>query len=334
MMAVSLSEEAVQPYIQDILGNCQRADASLVVACINSPRNITVSGDEELIQELQIALERDFIFTKVLKVPVAYHSPHMLRVAQSYELSVGMIEPDDIALSYPAATMISSVTGKPISKSALQSGTYWIQNMVSPVRFSEAMHFIYRNSTKKAPSKKVDLSHRVNVPLTDLLEIGPHSTLQGPIREIGEGVLSLAPTTKKTNIAYQSMLVRGQPSTKTGLDVLGRLHCLGYNIDISALNDMLVCRTSGTRPESLHSLPSYPFDDSKTFWEEPRISKNMRGLSHPHNELIGLPCADWNPLEPRWRNVLKLAHLPWLTDHKVIMLHSHGFQSEQRCVLC
>jgi acyl transferase domain-containing protein len=321
MMAVGLSEEAAQPYIEDILGDCPRRDATLVVACINSPRNITISGDEDLVHGLRVTLEQDAVFARVLKVPVAYHSQHMLCMAQSYQELIGEIEPGDKAISSGLCSMISSVTGKSITNKALQAATYWVQNMVSPVCFSKAMESICRNSIKKAPRKKIDLSHRRNMPLTDLLEIGPHSTLQGPIREIDEGVMSSVSSMSKKTPSYHSMLRRGHPSTNTVLEALGRLHCLGYNVDLSVLDDGLACRTGATSTPILHSLPEYPFDSSKTYWEEPRVSKNIRGPSQPHNELIGLPCADWNPLEPRWRNTLKLSHFSWLADHKVIFLH-------------
>lgn len=315
-MAVGLSEAAVRPYIEDILRGSPCADPILVVACINSPRNTTISGDKDLVHTLQTALDRNSIFARVLKVPVAYHSPHMLRVAQAYQDSIGTIEPGDAALSSHPATMISSVTGGNITTNALRDNAYWVRNMVSPVRFSEAIEVICRNSTKKAPRKKIDLSHRANMPLSDILEIGPHSTLQGPIRETSEHVMSsLASSTPKKTVAYHTMLVRGQPGTNTTLEVLGKLHCLGYNVDLSTLDNTLASRSVAAR--TLHSLPGYPFDHSKTYWEEPRTSRNIRMLSQPHNELIGLPCADWNPLEPRWRNTFKVSLMPWLADHKV-----------------
>lgn len=316
-MAVGLSDAAVQPYIEDVLRGCPRADPALVVACINSPRNTTISGDEDLVHELRAALDRDSVFARVLKVPVAYHSPHMLRMAQTFQDSIGIIEPGDAEYSSNAATMISSVTGKNIAKNTLQDNTYWVQNLVSSVRFSEAIGIICQNSTRKAPRKKIDLSHRVSVPLTDLLEVGPHSTLQGPIREISEDITSLASSTPRKGIAYHSMLKRGQSGVDTALEALGKLHCLGYNIDLPALNEILASQSPASQPLSLHSLPGYSFDHSKTYWEEPRVSKNIRMHSQPHNELIGLPCADWNPLEPRWRNTLKVSQLSWLADHKV-----------------
>lgn len=331
MIAVGLSEAAVRPYIQDILRDSPRADPILVVACINSPRNTTVSGDEDLVHALRAALDRNSVFARVLKVSIAYHSPHMLRVAQAYQDSIGIIKPGDAIFSSHPATMVSSVTGESITTIALRDNAYWVRNMVSTVRFSEAIEIICRNSTKKPPRKKIDLSHRANIPLSDILEIGPHSTLQGPIREISEHVTSsLASSTPKKTVAYHAMLIRGQPGTNTTLEVLGKLHCLGYNVDLSTLDNTLA--SQGAAARTLHSLPGYPFDHSKTYWEEPRVSKNIRMLSQPHNELIGLPCADWNPLEPRWRNTLKVSLMPWLADHKVCFFYV-GFYCNHEVLL-
>lgn len=108
MMAVGLSETAVQPYLDRIVDS--RSEGILALACVNSPQNVTVSGDAHLIQELSATLERDGVFARRLKVSVAYHGPHMARVAEPYRHSIGDLRPGE-TLPY-FATMISSVTGE------------------------------------------------------------------------------------------------------------------------------------------------------------------------------------------------------------------------------
>jgi acyl transferase domain-containing protein len=71
MIAVSLSDEAVVPYLHNVPEN------SVVVACINAPNNVTLSGDESSINQLLAVLTADGIFVRKLRVKTAYHSPHV-----------------------------------------------------------------------------------------------------------------------------------------------------------------------------------------------------------------------------------------------------------------
>src|SRR5207244_4052400 len=63
----------------------------LVMACFNSPMNITISGDENKIDRLQELLKDDDIFARKLKVSNAYHSSHMSTVAEEYLELIGDI---------------------------------------------------------------------------------------------------------------------------------------------------------------------------------------------------------------------------------------------------
>ncbi|KAK1842828.1 polyketide synthase [Colletotrichum chrysophilum] len=116
------------------------------------------------------------IFNRRLRINVAYHSHHMERVASSY---VAAIEPyfmDDrksrLALNgdYEKKRVLlplfSSVTGQVEGAEAITSARYWAKNLVSPVRFSEAVTLVANESS-------------ANV----LVEIGPHAALKGPINQ-------------------------------------------------------------------------------------------------------------------------------------------------------
>jgi acyl transferase domain-containing protein len=70
MIAVALSKDAVEPFIMRL------TSGSAIVACINSPESVTISGDETAIFELESNLKANGIFARVLKVQNAYHSWH------------------------------------------------------------------------------------------------------------------------------------------------------------------------------------------------------------------------------------------------------------------
>lgn len=181
--------------------------------------------------------------------------------------------------------------------------------MVSPVRFDSAVERLYRNSARRA-AKKIDLSHRQYVKISDLVEIGPHCALQGPIRDIGMSV-----TLPKFQVSYNSALARGKAADTTLLELIGNLHCRGFDINLQLVNGPF--EASGRLSKTFTTLPEYPYDHSQPYWSEPRIAKNIRLPLYPHHELLGLPAADWNPLEPRWRNNLKKSSISWLEDHQI-----------------
>ncbi|GAB1316525.1 Lovastatin diketide synthase LovF [Madurella fahalii] len=306
MMAVALSESSAISYIEKTLEN-RRSNGVLTIACINSPQNVTISGDEDLIQALQTILSADGIFARVLKVPVAYHSPHMEAIASSYRELIGSLNPGQKPSHH--ATMISSVTGDAIDHRELQQAEYWVRNMVSPVRFSLAIERLCHNGARKT-KKKLDLSHREFASVAHLLEIGPHSTLQGPIRQTVEAA------SPEVDISYASALVRSKPAITTLLEAVGKLHCSGFDVDLVKVNS-LTKPSEWMLPEVLPALPEYPFDHAQTYWSEPRVSKNLRSQYQPYNEFLGAPAADWNPLAPRWHNSIGASSIPWVRDHRI-----------------
>ncbi|KAI1260128.1 putative polyketide synthase [Xylariaceae sp. FL1019] len=306
MIAVGSSATIVRQNIQETLS--EAGDGVLVIACINSPTSTTVSGDRALITRLEHKLQHKDIFCRALKIPVAYHSPHMMTIENAYCESIGVIDPG-LAMRHHA-TMISTVTGKRVSASELQDPRYWTQNLISTVRFSDAIQRLNRRNCGKIV-KKLDLSHRNTVQVTDIIEIGPHSTLQGPIRDTLETAdLSFKKPT------YRAALVRGQSAINTFLELLGYLYCAGFQVEIAKANGIKEKDQKGDAM-TLTTLPRYPFNHAKRYWDEPRVSKRMRLASEPHNEFIGLSVSDWNPHEPRWRNRLCTSSMPWLEDHMI-----------------
>lgn len=307
MISVALSRDKASLYIDRV---SQQAPSNvLCVACINSQSNVTISGSSFSVQRLKVALDEDGISNRVLAVPVAYHSPHMVKIASSYEQSIGSLtRGDEKNQSIP---MISSVTGHFIVADELLRPSYWVDNMVSPVEFASAVKTC-STIPGATMSKKIDLSHRNAIQITDLLEIGPHSTLRSPIRE------TISAISRVREISYASVLIRHKSAIRTMMEAMGRLLCSGYPVDVASLNNP----KGGTKnlPFTLPSLPQYPFDHSKTYWNESRVSRNIRFRKHGINCFLGAPVADWNPLEPRWRHFWSssmTASCVWVRDHKV-----------------
>lgn len=306
MMAVGLSPEAVQPLIDEV-SKLDPNRAALVVACINSPQSVTISGEVQQLDALAALLSEHQHFHRKLKVNVAYHSPQMKKVAANYKESIESLDsPEEPRRT---ALMVSSVTGDIVEPQRLRDVDYWVQNMLQAVRFSDAVTRLCVKPGTSSRRKKLDGSHRKNVTVQLLLEVGPHAALQGPIRD------TLKSSPSAANIPYYSALMRGKPADNTVLSVLGAMACHGCSIDLDFANNLDNGRAK--RPKVLSDLPEYPFDHSRTYWPTTRLGKEFRFRRHEKRDLVGRPVTDWNPLEARWRNFLKISELPWAGDHKI-----------------
>ncbi|KAL9623322.1 MAG: hypothetical protein Q9160_002429 [Pyrenula sp. 1 TL-2023] len=300
MMSVGLSETQVRPYLSRLALSDQE---QIEIACFNSPQNLTLSGIAEHITYLQDELRRDEVFARKLNVGVAYHSRQMREVSEEYAMSLQNIEHGDISPN--SALMISTVTGQAIPTVELQQPSYWVENLVSPVKFTQALRTLCSLSSGNGQVNRSKDTLLIN----DLLEIGPHAALQGPIRD------TLKELESQSSFQYNSILIRKTSASASFMNLAGKLYCSGYKIDLRLVNNF---ESFGVqKPRIITTLPKYPFDHSKTYWHESRLSTRLRHRSHGRVDLLGTPATDWNPACPRWRNFINLEEMPWLIDHKI-----------------
>ncbi|KAF2766275.1 KR-domain-containing protein [Teratosphaeria nubilosa] len=111
MMAVGLSSDGLQHYIEQVHAcNVGR----LVIACLNSSKNNTVSGDKPAIDALQHLLDNDGVFARRLEVANAYHSHHMQALADEYLDLLSEVPSKAAAGDESLVHMFSTVTGERI----------------------------------------------------------------------------------------------------------------------------------------------------------------------------------------------------------------------------
>ena len=237
MMSVGLSEEAILPYLNKL-------DASdiAVIACINSPSNVTLSGDSSVLEKLEERFTSEKIFARRIKVEIAYHSPHMRVIADEYMALIKSIQTLSPTKSSPV--FYSSVTGAQVNPSELNA-SYWVRNMVSPVQFVQALGAIFPSATSGVRRRRRDGL------LPDVvIEVGPHGALQGPVRQI------LAKNGRAEEIQYSSMLHRGKDAIISSLEVVGNLWTKGQALNLAHVNSL----EADPEPlQSLTDLPSYPW---------------------------------------------------------------------------
>jgi acyl transferase domain-containing protein len=205
----------------------------------------------------------------------------MQEVSERYQNLMASIKPAQGKLAIP---FFSSVTGRCTLEATCLGPSYWRSNMESPVLFLSAVESAFQAKDKWSTA----------------LEIGPHSTLSGPFRQICQAL------GEKVN--YTNTLARGDNCTKSVLIALGHLFCQGLMPRLSALNPPGV---------TMSNLPSYPWNHDTSYWHESRISRQFRTREFPEHELLGARVTGGTDLEPSWRKLLDVNHVSWLNDHVV-----------------
>lgn len=293
-MAVGLSPEAIKPY----LACCE--SETVVIACINAPSSVTLSGDRNSIEHLEKLLKDDGIFARKLRVDTAYHSPHMRVIAEEYLDSIGTLEPPQAAVE--GVVMFSSVTAAPVAAQDLNAA-YWVSNMLNPVRFSDAVKAMVTQPSRSRVRRKAAMNYSA------MIECGPAEALKGPLNQI------LAATDEKlvASLPYTSLLSRGADAEVTAMQAAGRLWAQGLNVDLSMVNFQSI----STNHQVLASLPPYPWNHTKSYYHESAWGKRYRYQEKPRTDLLGMRLENQDQNEPRWHNYIRLEEQPWLVDHKV-----------------
>ncbi|KAJ5002828.1 Highly reducing polyketide synthase alt5 [Colletotrichum sp. SAR 10_66] len=278
---------ALQVALVDLLHSC--------------PKSVTISGSAKAIDLLSSLLDSDGIFGRKLRVVNAYHSSHMDPIAEEYAKSIGIIEPGVALKTASVPKFFSSYLGRQASTQDLLDPAYWVGNLLSPVEFSKGLQAMMSDSVDDASTSK-------KAAIGLLVEVGPHSVLQSPIRDI------LQITSGVKDVTYTSMLIRNRPADGTALEAAGYLFCRGYQLDMSAV---ISSTTGNTALKMLVDLPAYPFDHSTVYWNESRLSKNYRFRKHPRHDLLGSPIPDWNPSNAIWGHFIRAKENPWVKDHVI-----------------
>ncbi|KAK2051610.1 beta-ketoacyl synthase domain-containing protein [Colletotrichum caudatum] len=295
MLAVGCSQDEAEELISNV------TSGRLAVACVNSPSNVTISGDAAAVEELHGKLRATSMFAARLKVDVAYHSEHMETIYPSYVQSLRHIRPGAGGLPPDAPThavaMVSSVEAAEVDPEAL-GAFYWGRNLVSPVRFSDAL----RQLVCPAAEGPVDADGTASA--VDLLvEIGPHPALKQSVKEI------LAASGVK-GVGYLPSLSRGMNDEDMALSLAGNLFAAGAAVDVSKVN-------GDPGAVMLTDLPPYPWQHSRKFDATPRIGREHNNRPHPQYGLLGAPMPTVDPDEHVWRGYVRLDQESWVRDHKI-----------------
>lgn len=154
MAAVGLSATAANEII------IQSGATGVEIAGINSPRNVTLSGDLEALIRIQQCVEPQGTFFRLLDLDYAFHHQQMDAIAAPLANDLANLMPSRAS----QVTFVSTVTGDVLDGTRLDAN-YWWRNVREPVQFVQAM------------DKLIELGCGIFV------EISPHAILQRYISE-------------------------------------------------------------------------------------------------------------------------------------------------------
>ncbi|CAF0947091.1 unnamed protein product [Adineta steineri] len=296
MLAVSMSEEEVQNKL------LKGIEHLVCVAVVNSPRSVTLSGDEKIIDELQQTLSTFYpnVFKARLRIENAFHSYQMDRFDIEKEILSSLKDIQGLPLKdsqqmfnleCAKANLYSSVTGNKLSDQIPVDAHYWWSNVRQCVRFHDAMASIQQHD---AP--------------TVFLELSPHPVLATSIQECYES----------TN--YQPLILptlkRKENEQITLLTSLAQLTTSSHVWqEYFQTRDILPVIDS---EQLFDDFPLYAFDLSSC-WYESKDSVITRLANripiHPLlgvRQLTGQTSATWKSLIN-----INLPQYAYLKDHKI-----------------
>ncbi|PSR80443.1 hypothetical protein BD289DRAFT_484972 [Coniella lustricola] len=294
MLAVGLGAETVAPFLE-------KHQSNVWIACFNSPSSLTISGRRQALETLAGEIKAAGHFARLLQVDLAYHSELMGVIGEEYDDLLKADSDFNCTEEPSSATMFSSVTAS--QQKGPTDSLYWKTNMVSPVRFSEAL-----TAMISGPEHKPDF----------LIEIGPSGALAGPVSQVLKSLPGGANTT------YTAAWSRGEEAVKAIFGVAGRMFNAGAQIDLARVNNY------SENARVIVDLPNYKWNHSVKYWFENTASLDWRFKKWVPHDLIGNKVlgAPWQA--PTWRKRLSLTDVPWLRDHAMgsdVLMPAAGFIS-------
>ncbi|KAJ5516813.1 polyketide synthase/peptide synthetase [Penicillium freii] len=285
---------AVGTSMEDAHELCDLPDfqGQIRIAACNSSSSVTLSGDEETLDQVQVVLEDERKFVRRLLVDKAYHSHHMEPCSAAYLESIERCKITVHEEVNNSCSWYSSVySGQLMQHSHELGGRYWVENMVRPVLFSQAIE------SAISAMETFDIA----------VEVGPHPALKGPASQtlVESGL----------QIPYTGTLRRGQNDIEGMSDALGQLWISVP--EVTALQSYEECLQGKLTHRFVKELPSYPWMHDRSYWHESRISRALRTRKRVEHELLGRQSVHGTTRQVQWRNILRALDIPWISEHQL-----------------
>jgi benzoate-CoA ligase family protein len=289
MASIAASEEEVASTLESFGGR-------VVVAAVNGPRSVVVSGDEDAVGEVVDGWSERHVKTKRLRVSHAFHSPRMDAMLERFE---GVVS--GLSFAPPAIPIVSNVTGEPVSEDDVCSAAYWVRHVREPVRFMDGVRWLAAQG------------------VGNFLELGPDGVLSGMGREcldrsadgaLPGGVGDGAPGDASPVLV--SVLRGERPEAAALFTGLGSVWTRGVRVDWASA----FAQTGAERVD----LPTYAFQRER-FWlaaEDGAGDVRSVGLSSVEHGLLGAAVGLAGGDGWLFTGRVSLSEDRWLSDHGVL----------------
>jgi acyl transferase domain-containing protein len=178
------------------------------IAAVNGPESTVVSGDADVVAEIESWAVAHGRRVKRLRTSHAFHSPHMDAMLDDF-LKVA----EQVDYHRPTVPVVSNLTGRIAAETDLMDPAYWVRHVREPVRFADGVRELAADGVR------------------GFLELGPDSVLSSMVPECLAGH-DAARTARLIPVAR-----RDRPEADSFLTALGDLHAQGRTVGWSPLFD-------------------------------------------------------------------------------------------------
>ncbi|MGH8665574.1 MAG: type I polyketide synthase, partial [Burkholderiales bacterium] len=204
-------------------------EASVHVSAYNG-LNTVISGPVERLDALAQQFDAQEIYYSRLPATNAFHSPSVEPILDDFEACA-----HGIAFGAPTATLISTLTGRPLDQGDIPDAVYWRRQARQPVRFAQGIQALFED-----------------VGCDVALELGPQAEL------VWLAQMSWRPEHK---VLWASSLAKGRDAFAQVSTSAAQLHANGTTLDFVGM-------TAGIQRGRRLALPTYPFQHER-FWAGP-----------------------------------------------------------------
>ncbi|HTB51097.1 MAG TPA: type I polyketide synthase, partial [Solirubrobacteraceae bacterium] len=253
----------------------------VVVAAVNGPRSLVVSGDPDALEQLLSSCLADGIGAREIDVSYAAHSAQIDALREDLLQGLAPIAPRPGEVPF-----FSTVMGGSIDTTQLDAD-YWYRNLREPVQLEAVVRALAGDG------------HRCFV------EVSPHPVLTMGVQETLENCGS-----EPMTVSVTGSLRRGEGGVARFLRSVAEVFVHGVDVAwVEALAG------SGARSAS---LPTYAFQRQRYWLDPPSSSLTAAGRGSSDHPLLGAALAVAEDRKWLFTGQLSLLTHPWLSDHAVM----------------
>jgi acyl transferase domain-containing protein len=312
MAAVFATRERTEALISQVT---QRGSGVLVLAAVNGPASVVISGERERVASLLELAETEGIKGRPLdNVHSAFHSPLLTDAVDNWTSHVDAVTLFASAVDRhtPASPeVISTTTTAVLSAEAARSMQHWRRHALEAVLLWPAVASMVQPAVIGAVAQPVVV-----------LEIGPSSILTSQIRR-GLPTLS-ATTTAMASVKTVPSLVKDRDSRASMFDALAQLYASGVDVSWPAVYADLKRASPDLR---MIAAPTYAFLPTRC-WAGP-FSPSSAAYQQRASAASATTSGVWRWSPPDRPHV---SYVDWTWDSanetELVPLRQHGFDGK------